>query len=760
MSYKVAPLTVNPRQKLNVSSRVFVSQPSAEEELLAGRLFVLLEMELERLEDSRIADFIIADAYRQYYESEIFLMRERMGVIKPETVFEAAIAKLNKNLAEIIEQEKIKISPSSLHATIGLIHGNKLFFSQLGAGKAILLYRPKNKKGEMLADYSLVDITEKTNDPTQELAQTNTFFTNIVAGAIPAHGYFFFANEALLEYLTKKQLTDIITTLPPSGAAEQIKNMLEQTNAFVPFFGLIVKNTTGEHDAFAAPAATMGLPNTMPVGSGRSSVNQLNLTQEKTEQLLSPSGMINIKKWLGKLRPVSKNIKSFANDKARQLNIAGERLSLQKKFSTVAKGSASFLIALGMMMWRGVVQAAHFVSNPQARKNTMSDLKQKSLQTIQGGAKAINRFNGLDKKRKTLLIVIGICVLGFLGSVIYTSIHDQQVKTQQLISTLTDQFTQKENQLEATLLYNNKDGAKQLLDDMEKIVAQLPSKSDADKTRQAQFRTRYESKLDSIYNIYRVSGAPLLQLADDSQFLLSDATNVYVISIPAKSIRKLSADGGLSDAATTDAFPTTNIIGATVDSPNQYIIGANSVLSYHTDGNIFSTIAIDNPTKPMQAAAVYNNRLYAAGNGMINRFNFDKNINSFTSRADWYTDSPALGTISSLAIDGRVYLIENGAITKLSGGKREVLTLDPVSPSLEAPTKIAVSLDLNYLYILEPKHNRLLVYSKTGSYIAQYAGDELNNLTDFVVDQKNKLIYFLNGKTIYKIVAKHFDTTK
>ncbi len=758
MSYKVAPLTVNPRQKLNVSSRVFVSQPSAEEELLAGRLFVLLEIEVERPEDIRLADFIIADAYRQYYESEIFLMRERMGIIKPETVFEAAVAKLNRNLAEIIEQEKIRISSSDLHATVGLIHGNKLFFSQLGQGKAILLYRPKNKNGEMLADYSLVDITEKTNDPTQEIPQANTFFTNIVAGALPAHGYFFFANEALFEYLTKKQLTDIITTLPPSGAAEQVKNMLEQTNAFVPFFGLIIKNTTGEKDAFAAPAATFGLPGTMPVGMGRSSVNQLNQTQEKTEQLLSPSGMVNIKKWLSKLSPVSKNIKSFANDKARQLNIAGERLSLKKKIVTLGQGAAAFLSALFMLIWKGVIQLAHLVSSPQARKNALSEIKQTSFQTAQKGISAINRFNGLDKKRKTLLVVIGICIVAFLGSVVYTSISSRRAEAKKQITALTEQFTQKENQLEATLLYNNREGAKQLLDEMSGLITQFPTRSEEDKTRQAEYKTRYENKLDSIYNIYRLAaGAPLLDLADETQFLLSNDGSVYAVSIPAQSVRKISADGGLSEPASSDKFPIESIVAASVDTPNQYIIGKNSVLSYLNEGNVFTNLTIDNPSDPLEAAAIYNNRLYSAGNGMINRFNLDKNNNSFTSRMDWYKDSSPLGKISSLAIDGRIYLIENNTVTKLSGGQREALTLDPVSPSLESPTKISVSPDLNFLYIIEAKHNRMLVYNKTGTYIAQYAGDNLNDLRDAVVDQRNRLVYFLNGKSIYKTEAKHFE---
>jgi hypothetical protein len=123
---------------------------------------------------------------------------------------------------------------------------------------------------------------------------------------------------------------------------------------------------------------------------------------------------------------------------------------------------------------------------------------------------------------------------------------------------------------------------------------------------------------------------------------------------------------------------------------------------------------------------------------------------------DWFKDS-TLGTIKSMAIDGRVYLIENNSVTKLSGGKRELLSLDEVTPPLEEPTRVSVSTDLDFLYILEPKNHRLLVYSKNGVYKAQYTGDQLTNLKDAVVDQKNRLVYFLNGKSVYSAEAKHLQ---
>jgi len=758
MSYKIAPLTVNPSQKSNIISHVFVSQPSAEDEMLVGRLFLLIEVELERNEDSRLIDFIINKAYEHYYESEALILRDRLPNLKPEIIFENSIAKLNKDLGAYIEQEKIRLKPGALNAVIGIIHGNKLFFAQTGESKALLFYRPKNKKGELLADYSLVDISEKTTDPTQEIAQSNKFFTNLIAGAVPSHGYFFFANQSLFEYLSKKQIVDIVTTLPPSGAAEQMKNNLEQTNSFVPFFGLIIKNTTGEHDAFAAPAATMGLPGTRPLGYGRSSVNQLNLTQEKTEQLLSPSGFVNVRKWVAKLRPASAGLKAYANDKARQLNISKERFDFSRTFSKISHTIAAIGAGIFSLIIGGARNLFSLASDREKRSELKLTLKRQLRDLIRTSVGLIDRFNNLNPKHKTLVIVIGLSVVALLGNLVYSGISDRRRAKEEQLAQVSAQFTQKENQLEAALLYNNREGAGQILGEMAALVDSLPKRSQSEKTIQADFKKRYESRLDSIYNIVRLSDpAPLLELPEEAEMLLSDNGSVFAISARAKSVWKIKAEEKTFETATNDSFPEAPLVGASVDDPSEYYIGQTQVLGYKSENGQFSSFGIDNPPAIIEAAAVYNNRLYAAGGSSIYRFNFDARNNVFSGRSNWLREDTTLGTFTSLAIDGRIFAIENGTISKFSGGRREAITLDEVNPVLKNPIKISVSPDLDFLYVLDPANKRLLIYNKNGKYLAQYADAALENLNGMTIDQKNRMVYFLAGKKIFRVEAKHFQ---
>ncbi len=758
MSYKISPLTVNPNQKSNIVSRVFVSQPSAEDEMLVGRLFLLIEIEIERAEDSKVIDFLISDAYQLYYENEALILRDRLPNLKPEIIFENTIAKLNRDIGAYLDQEKIRLKPGALNAVIGIIHSNKLFFAQTGESKALLFYRPKNKKGELLADYSLIDITEKTNDPTQELAQANKFFTNLIAGAVPSHGYFFFANQSLFEYLSKKQIVDIVTTLPPSGAAEQMKNTLEQTNSFVPFFGLIIKNTTGEHDAFAAPAAASGLPGISPVGAGRSSVNSLNLTQEKTEQLLSPSGFVNVKKWLNKLKPAGVGIKAYASDKARQFNISKERLNFGQSLLRIGQTILGFLIASFGLIKAAVLNLIAFSTDSEKRDSLIKAAKRKTQTTIRAFFGLADRFTKLNPKHKALVIVIGLSILGLLGNTVYSTIANRRQEKADRIAAASEQFTQKENQLEAALLYNNKEGAKTILSEMGTLVESLPNRTQDEKTFKAEFKKRYETKLDSIYLIVRLNDStPLLEIPEEAELLVSDNGSAFAISSRLKTIWKLNTEAKTFETATNDAFPESPLVGASIDDPNEYYIGQNSVLSYKSETGQFSAFSIENPPSKIEAAAVYNNRLYAAGSSSIYRFDFDSRNNTFSNRQNWLREDATLGTFTSLAIDGRIYTIENGSVSKFSGGRRESITLDEVTPALQNPTHISVSADLDFMYILDPSNKRVLVYTKNGKYLAQYTGDMLEGLTSASVDQKNRLVYFLVGKQVFRIEAKHFQ---
>jgi len=68
--YKIAPLILNSGKKTGGAGQIFIAQPDALKEDLAGKLFILFEAKGKSADLSQIADFLIANLNYYYYENE------------------------------------------------------------------------------------------------------------------------------------------------------------------------------------------------------------------------------------------------------------------------------------------------------------------------------------------------------------------------------------------------------------------------------------------------------------------------------------------------------------------------------------------------------------------------------------------------------------------------------------------------------------------------------------------------------------------
>lgn len=756
MSYKVAPLTVNPKQKSSFMSKAFVSQPSAEEEALVGRLFVLMEIDQSRPEDFALADFIVKDIYHHYYENEQFFLRDKIGSLKIDYIFEAAITKLNRGIADFLETQKNPFKPGNLTIVIGVLYKNQLLFTSLGASKAFLVYRPKTKNNQPLSEYNLMDISEKTDDPTQEIAHQAKLFANVINGTIPAGGYFLFANDALLEYLSKKQLTDIVTTLPPTSAAEQMKNLLEQTNAFVAFFAMIVKNTVGEeHSAeLANPAYAIPVNQTI-MGGGRTSVDQFNTTQERTEELLSPSGVLTVKKWLAKLRPTSSVLKDYARDTARSLNVSANRLKAKQEKLQVGKK----IMDLGKVFFYLGRDAAgaviSFFTDASARQSLVQGSKNLVKDSLLRTRNLVTGFQKMKRKQKILLSVIGVAIIVLIVNVVYSSLHARQAAAEARLTEAKTTFEQKEHQLEASLLYNNTDGARQILNEMGTLIKELPQKTDNEKSTVADLTNRYHAKLDTIFAITRLTNpAVYTELPAEGNNLVLVENELFTGNGSAKAVYKVGTDKKAT-TLTADSF-SGHMLTTLADGADLYLYDGTNVFSYQPLDSSFKNMTVDNKPAAFSALAVYNDRLYVASvpDHTIYRFNQDKRTFTFTGRQNWLKETLNAKEVSSLTVNGRIFMNADNQLVRLSSGNNDNLVFEDTTPKLEKPTQVVISNDQALVYVLDPTNNRLVVYTAEGRYNSQYTSDSFTNLTGVAVSEDNKKIYLLNGKTIYEVDAK------
>lgn len=756
MNYKIAQFILTPRQRHELVHEIYIAQPDANKEALAGKLFALIEIESKKADSLKIINFLINILNYNYYQNEKMILRERVSSIKIEHIFESALAKTNKRLAEFLQSEKIKLNPSLANITIGVIYNDSLHFSNLGKNKALLLYKGKTEDS---AKYKLADITEQTDKgETKKSSSLIKLFSNVVSGALPRGGYFIFSNETFSEYLSAKQIINIITTLPPASAAEQIKNTLSKINAYVPFSGIIIKNTTGV-EMLEAKIKT-------PVASTKTSIENLITTEEQTEKLLTPSGLINTKKWLSFFNNLTGRLNFGQTDK-----ISGKTFLLKDKifsgkkiswfsFRKIFNSLKNYLIILiGLFVY-----IFKILSNKQKLAGFFNQLisvaKNSYLKITASFFKIFFWYKNLNKINKILLSASLICLIIFSASLTWQNIKNKEVKNQAAISGLMATIEQKQNQIDASLLYNNEAGAKKLLEEVRGLMRELPQKTQAQKDQYNVLIAKHRVQIEKISRVVRADAVLL------SDFINLNS-NAKPTNITLAQEKIFAADAGensiysidLKSQLTTSINLTDQNISK-LDSPNVdknnniSYFNAGSIITFDTKTEKLSTLEIDYPTNPQKIIDFkqYNNRYYLVDsiNGQIYRFN--KSGSKLTGAVGWLNTKEDLTNAVSFYITGNIYLLKNnGEISEYSKGKKQEFSISAVEPNLSQATKLTISDSLDYLYIFEPTGKRLVAFNKKGDFINQYTSDKFDNLKDFQVDEKNKKIYFLNGTMVYSI---------
>jgi len=756
MNYKIAQFILTPAQRSQSVHEIYVAQPDSGKEALAGKLFALIEIESTKADSLKVINFLINTLNHNYYQNEKMILRERVASIKIEHIFESALAKTNKKLGEFLQSEKIKLNPSLANIIIGVIYNDSLHFSGLGKNKALLIYQSKTEDN---AKYKLADITEQTDkNETKKPSSIIKLFYNVISGALPRHGYFIFANETLVEYLSAKQIIDIITTLPPASAAEQIKNTLSQINAYVPFLGIIIKNTAG----LEMPEIKIK----QPVASTKASIENLIITEEQTEKLLTPSGLINPKKWLTFFNNLIGRSSASPTGKAggRAFFLKDKIFSGKKsswfsfaKISNFLKNSLNYLIRLLIYLFKILTskeKLAEFFSQLSAKKKNFRFKIKAAWLKLFFWYKRLNRIN------KFLLSTFLICLMLFSGNLALKNLKNMELNKRAAVNSLIAAIEQKQNQIDASLLYNNEEGAKKLLEEVSGLIAKLPQQKPEQKDQYNVLAAKHRVQTEKISRVVRVVPTELANFnnlntkAKPTNLILTQE-KIFAADAAQKTIYSLDLKSQLVTAINLTGQNFSRLDFPSLDKTgNISYFNLNNIIIFDTKTENISALGIDFPTGQQKIinSKQYNNRYYLtdALSGQIYRFN--KSGSKLTGAAPWLNGQENLTDVTGLDIDGNIYLLKNnGEISIYSKGKKQNFSISTVEPNLSQAAKLTVSQEQDFLYIFEPAGKRLVVFDKKGKFINQYTSDNFNNLKDFQVDEKNKKIYFLAGAVVYAI---------
>jgi len=765
MYNKIASIILNSGKNNNYAGEVFVSQPDSNKERLAGKIFVLAEIEGKKSETQKIINFLVNIFDYNYYGDEKILLRDKIEGLKIEDIFETVLARVNQGLVDFLQDEHLKINPENTNLTLGVIHEDKLFFSNYGKNKAFLIYRRKG-------DYEILNIESNTTEGETIISDNlddefvpmgSKIFSAVINGEIPAHSYFLFTNEALPEYLSNREMINIITKLPPMVAAEQIKNFLQKINSFAPFLGIIVKSTLGNglsdfsenhEEAELAGQLTGNRPSqrTSDNRNAHSSISHLNYTEQKTESMLAPAGIINIKKMLAgasnlisKFKvdiPENKKVVKFYDEDETVITTAPpkeirktdvikkdsfimkEKLVFRRKSYFSLSKIANFFMAIGIIFmprfWVGIYQGLKYW------------------------------IKNLGKKDRILVGALTACFLILIISVVYGASNNKvRLATAQFDQIVTDIDNKQADIFRYSAVGNDTDAAGILNGLISSLQNSLPQNKEQQAKKASLLTALLEqsdklqkiTKIENFQEIVNTSSWNAQAKADNLVFLggqlyLSDGLNksIYTFNLKDSSRNQIALANSVS------------LSSPSISDSAIYYLADQKIIKINGQTAISLTVG---PEKLQGENFIqfYAGTIYLLSKNDNQIYKYKAAGIGFNARNNWLKSAADLSQATDFKVDGKISVAQaNSDLIKFNKGLAVDYKTAAISPAIRADKILTTA---NSIYLLDLKNSRLINLTKDGVLVKQYRLVK-DGLKDFAIDEVGKSVYILAGTTVYK----------
>ncbi|MDR3642404.1 MAG: hypothetical protein P4L74_02125 [Candidatus Doudnabacteria bacterium] len=373
-----------------------------------------------------------------------------------------------------------------------------------------------------------------------------------------------------------------------------------------------------------------------------------------------------------------------------------------------------------------------------------------SARAVKSGMNAQN-FRQFSAQKKFLIGSIAVLALAVIANIAIavhlkkTKAQDAQIASQLSAAQLLLQDAQ------ASLLYKDESSAANYYAQAKSKMPELKSVPAAEKTLYTQISGQLQTLQTQMEKVAQADVVNLGSLAKGGSLIALPQYLAVQSGQDIVSYNKQSgqiSDGGLKSGVTIVAgVAAGGTTAAVYDGTSLYIWD-------YAKGSLGPGYSQSMPAQNDFGGMAYyptNNRVYVADKKSGQVVSFLINKNTF-SRPVVAIRNQDLSKVSSLAIDGAIYLFNGSAVSKYLAGASANFTMPNLSAGLSGASKIYAQKGFNNVYILDGGNNRILVTDKTGNLLETLESPQFNQPSDFAVDEAAKIIYVLNDGSLLKVV--------
>ncbi|MGB0757826.1 MAG: hypothetical protein ACPGO5_05240 [Patescibacteria group bacterium] len=661
---------------------------------------------------------------------------ERFAAIaKPLTVSEAlekTFAYINKHTRADIDQKQLR----NMGALLMYINHDEMHYTMHGDFK-IMLIRKKH----------IFDIVKMTYGVPPH--NYEKIFSRMYTGSISEQDGLVICTYETWDCFDTKRLPDVLHKLPIEGTAGFLQNFLPNHSPY-KLGGIVISFRTTKQNS--------DLTHSIPQASSVTSLEDLIHTENETSQMISPTPMQRLRKTAGFMVLVFDRVVVVTKKTYSKLPI--KNITAKRKFQPIQHQP----VLTQKERHRKKVQGREKIVKPKRhRKNPFVSV----IQTIRSLPNTLKYFfsrsarlySKWPKSTKYLLLAAIVVIIIFTQSISITQKRNQAEEQNTFFSQQTDDIEKLQTQASQAIIFKDYARARSLLIQASNAIASLPTpdeqstqiKADLEATN-ASFLSKANRQL-TINDLEPLATLPIapeynnILLKDNTIYTVSQNT-VYAID-PGGSITQTNLSNSLGD-----------IYGITLEHP---IENDSGVIGLHNTDKISqidlqtglvtqmnATIDVSNTTD----AFMYTNRLYILDSTTNQIWRHRRGSAAFQAGQPWLQVPNDLSKSKSLAVDGVIYVLDSvQGIIEFNQGTRTSLQSEAIDPPISNATKIFTTENLSNLYILDPTHDRIVIYDKNGDFIQQVTSNSFTNLDALTVTEQGDeaTLILLQGADIYRV---------
>lgn len=647
--------------------------------------------------------------------------------------FEQLLESINERLHKATLNDDWNLPANKVNGIIGVVSDENMHLTGVGEMSVVYLHKTENQR------YQIYNLSHSIKSE-QTNAEWTKLFAVLLDGDLHAGDVFCISDRSLQQDIPPEEFNAILANLPPQSSTSKIRQYFPIELDFL----LLVMKVQSIETEQTGPATLMN-----------DSIAQFDSTTVKTQRILEDQKprvlsfvSLLLKKFWGAEKLV---LKSRSLRSLQRLIFSGVRVA--------------FLLVIHLVKW--FIDLVRDIAG-DGRKERLGSVRRNidlNLSSILG------HFNTLPKTSKYLVLASVLLIFILISSVLFLSGAQTRQVEQENYSSSIIEIEALQEKASGALIYKDESQAREYLSQATTLILEIPHTTPEEQEIFDRLTAQNEVTLNELRHIITIPEPPLLgDISTVSEGLMTEvlvqgSNGVFVLASDTNAYR-LNKELKRFISGTTKADSVGVAKASSAENDLIYYLDDRPGLSlYDAETQTYTATPIQPENEERWVDLyTYGGRvyiLYPGGNKDESQIlRVQTGGGKFSAPTNWIkAKSSDLTDAVSLAVDGTVFVLkQDGTIIRFTSGSEVGWDQKPVDPQLTAATDIWTDADSDYLYVLEPSTQRLVVFAKeSGNFLVQYRSDMFVGLTDMLIDEAKKAIYLLAGGRVYQINATHIN---